>query len=343
MKNNDFASNGNEWKLSITTDLAIEAAEMLSKDGAEEAQGEIDGVDIDIDEDTENNIKTTWIRILDENGKRQMGKPIGNYVTVECASLKENDVETHEEIIKILSKQLVKLRNISRESVILVVGLGNWNVTPDSLGPKVVSKILVTRHIMGAIPTDLEYSVRPVSAISPGVMGITGIETADIIKGIVDNIKPELVIAIDALAARHSNRINATIQMSDTGINPGAGMGNNRMALNEETLGVPVIAIGVPTVVDAATLVNDSLDMMLESMIEQLPEGSPFYSMLNNLESEEKYSLIRSILDPYTGNMFVTPKEVDAVMERLSNIIANSINIAVHPGITKDDINRYLY
>ena len=172
-------------------------------------------------------------------------------------------------------------------------------------------------------------------------MGITGIETGEIIKGLVEKLKPSLVIAIDALAARRSSRINATIQMSDTGVAPGAGVGNPRMILNKETLGVPVIAIGVPTVVDAATLVSDTMDRILSGMIAQAEENSPFYEMLQNLEQEEKYTMIAELLDPYTENMFVTPKEVDAVIERLANIIANSINIALHPGITLKDIGRY--
>lgn len=348
MKNKLSGKNENDWKLAIMTDLAVEAAEMLHAEDTEQTEDmddEFDGIKISVDETehNSNSVKTTWIEIFNETGSKKMGKPIGSYVTVESAAMKENDAETHEEIIKTLSRQLIRLRNLGKDSVILVIGLGNWNVTPDALGPKVISKILVTRHIMETLPEGLENSVRPVSAVTPGVMGITGIETSEIVKGIVQRIKPDLVIAVDALAARHSNRINATVQMSDTGISPGAGMGNKRMAINEETLGVPVIAIGVPTVVDAATLVNDSLDMMLSSMINELPEGSPFYEMLNNLESEEKYMLIKNVLDPYAGNMFVAPKEVDEVIERLSNIIANSINIALHPGIDKDDINRYIY
>jgi spore protease len=158
----------------------------------------------------------------------------------------------------------------------------------------------------------------------------------------VERTKPDLVIAVDALAARKTSRINATIQISDTGINPGAGLGNRRMPLNRKTLGVPVIAVGVPTVVDAATLVNDTMDKMLEAMTEEELPGQDFYDMLKNLQDQEKYGLIKDILDPYAGNMFVTPKEVDAVIDRLANIIANALNMALHPGITTDDVNRYM-
>jgi spore protease len=325
------------YHFSIRTDLAVEARELLSE---EQAEAEYEG--IEVSEEEHQNISVTWVEVTNAQGARALGKPIGNYVSLESNAMKENDVEAHEEIAKILAEKLGKLHPLKENSVILVVGLGNWNVTPDALGPKVVSRILVTRHISQNLPHELEGNVRPVSAIAPGVMGLTGIETGEIIRGVVDRIKPDLVIAIDALAARRTSRINATIQMSDTGINPGAGVGNKRMVLNQEALGAPIIAIGVPTVVDAATLVNDTMDKMLSSMAQQAPQGTEFYQMLMNLADEEKYHLIADILDPYAGNMFVTPKEVDAVIERLSGIIANALNMALHPGVTSEDINRYM-
>lgn len=323
------------WRFSVRTDLAIENREML------EREEELSGVEV-IEEDREK-IHITEVKILNEMGSQSMGKPIGSYITIETEKMKENDVACHEEIMKILAEYISKLTKIEEKSTVLVVGLGNWNITPDALGPKVISKVLVTRHLLESLPEEIDESVRAVAAISPGVMGITGIETGEIIQGIVEKLKPDLVIAVDALAARKFSRINATIQMSDTGVNPGAGVGNKRMALNQETLGVPVVALGVPTVVDAATLVNDTMDRMLAEMIEQTKEGTEFYEMLHNLDSDEKYQLILEILNPYVGNMFVTPKEVDAVVDRLANIIANSINIAVHPGVTMEDINRYTY
>ena len=334
--------NKEENRVDIRTDLAIEAREMLAKDEAENI--EIEGVKMTIEQNEYESIHVTSVEILNEAGSRNMGKPVGKYITIESAAMKENDTESHEEIIRILSKRLGEMHNLNKESTVLVVGLGNWRVTPDALGPKVVSKILVTRHILGTgnVPIEIEGSVRVASAISPGVMGLTGIETAEIVRGIVERIKPDLIIAVDALAARKTSRINATIQMSNTGISPGGGMGNKRMSLDHETMGVPVIAIGVPTVVDAATLVNDTMDMMLGSMISESERGSEFYEMLSSLQSEEKYRLIKEVLNPYAGNMFVTPKEVDAVVDRLTNIIANSINIAIHEGISTDDINRYL-
>ena len=322
---------------SVRTDLAIEARE-LAQQNAQEAD-RLDGVDVSTKEDPDYFL--THVRIHSEEGSRLMGKPKGDYITLESEKLKENDAECHEKIIKILAENIRSLVKFGEDDCILVAGLGNWNITPDALGPKVVSKILVTRHLQGTLPEEIEETVRPVAAVSPGVMGITGIETGEILKGIVDKLHPSLLIAIDALAARRSNRINAAIQMSDTGVAPGAGVGNQRMILDKESLGIPVIAIGVPTVVDAATLVNDTMDRILEEMMQQTEKGSEFYKTLQSLEQEEKYQMIADILGPYTGNMFVTPKEVDAVVDQLANIIANAVNIAIHPGVTMEDINKY--
>ena len=324
---------------SVRTDLAIEARELAQQDTEEAA--ELEGVEVKTKETSDYFL--THVRIHSEEGSRLMGKPKGDYITLESEKLKENDVECHEKIIKVLAENIRSLVKFGENDCILVAGLGNWNITPDALGPKVVSKILVTRHLQGTLPEEIEETVRPVAAVSPGVMGITGIETGEILKGIVDKLHPTLLIAIDALAARRSNRINAAIQMSDTGVAPGAGVGNKRMMLDEESLGIPVIAIGVPTVVDAATLVNDTMDRILDEMMHQTEKGSEFYQMLHSLEQEEKYQMIADILGPYTGNMFVTPKEVDAVVDRLANIIANSINIAIHPGVTMADINKYVW
>ncbi len=327
-------------KISIRTDLAIEAREMLH---TEEEGQEIEGVKVSVYVNESECIKVTTVDVLNEEGARQMSKPIGKYVTIESEDMKINAVESHAEIIQIMAKEINDLHKLGRHDCILVVGLGNWNVTPDALGPIAISQMLVTRHITKTegVPHEITNAVRSVCAITPGVMGLTGIETSEIVKGVVEKIKPDLVIAIDALAARRTNRINSTIQMSNTGINPGAGVGNKRAQLNEETLGVPVIAIGVPTVVDAATLVNDTMDKMLEAMIAETEEGTEFYQMLMDLEGDEKYRLIKEVLDPYIDNMFVTPKEVDAVIERLANIIGNAVNIALHPGIGINDINRY--
>lgn len=332
-------------KPSIYTDLALEAAEALGCMGGSDT--EIEGVHMDITEKKirGGTLKTTWIEILDETGAASLGRRVGNYVTLESDSMKLNDIEAHEDIAKVLADCIGKLKECKRTGDVLVTGLGNWNVTPDALGPRVLSKLLVTRHIGSEVPEGIKGAVASVAAVSPGVMGVTGIETCEIISGVVEKIKPGLVVAVDALAARRAGRVNATIQLTDTGLSPGSGMGNARKALDDESLGVPVIAIGVPTVVDAATLVNDTLDLMLEEMLKEAESGggAEFYNMLLRMADEERYSVVKSILDPYVGSMFVTPKEVDSVIDRLSNIIANALNISLHPGITKDDINRYMY
>ncbi|MGL5244660.1 MAG: GPR endopeptidase, partial [Sarcina sp.] len=224
----------------------------------------------------------------------------------------------------------------------LVVGLGNWNVTPDALGPEVVEKLMITRHLKKVMPDAIDDSVRPVCAIAPGVLGITGIETGEIIKALVEKIHPSLVICIDALASRRLERVARTIQISNTGISPGAGVGNHRMQLNEETLGVPVIAIGVPTVVDAATIANDAMDLVLDEMISQSQEGKEFYNMLKSIDKNEKSHLIKSLLNPYVGDLMVTPKEVDDVIDSVAKIISNGINIALQPNMEMEDINKFL-
>ncbi len=192
------------------------------------------------------------------------------------------------------------------------------------------------------MPEQVDDGVRPVCAVAPGVLGLTGIETGEIIRGIVDRVPPDIIIAIDALASRKLERVSTTIQIADTGIVPGSGVGNKRMELSLKTLGRKVIAIGVPTVVDAATMANDTLDLLIDSMIEQAPQGTDFYNMLKSIEREEKYQLMQEVLTPYTGNIIVTPKEVDTIIERVSKVVANGLNIALHQGITLKDVNRYV-
>ena len=308
----------------------------------EQTTDAIVGVEVTMEQDETLGATVTWVEITSESGAESMGKPIGNYITLEAVAINQNNPQAHEAIVKILARKLGYLHKLSAEATVLIVGLGNRHVTPDALGPKVCEKLLVTRHLDTEVPEDLQGRLRAVCAISPGVMGITGIETAEIVRGVVERVQPDLIIAIDALAARRTSRINATIQISDAGINPGAGLGNKRASINRATMGVPVIAIGVPTVVDAATLVNDTMEQMLDAMAAAWPPGQPFYNMLSNMQDTDRYGLITDILDPYAGNMFVTPKEVDAVIGRLSKVIADALNIALHPGITREDVNRYI-
>ncbi|MGL5149597.1 MAG: GPR endopeptidase [Clostridium sp.] len=320
----------------VRTDLAIEAREMYKK----EYSTDLDGVYVE--EDTEGDVKINWVKITNDEGAKKLGKAVGNYITIDIPEFTAYDGESMDNVAHVMAAQLEKLVDLPQEKTALVVGLGNWKVTPDALGPKVVEKIMITRHLKAVMPDAIDDSVRPVCAIAPGVLGITGIETGEIIKSLVDKIKPSLVICIDALGARRVERVNRTIQISDTGISPGAGVGNHRMKINEETVGVKVIAIGVPTVVDAATLANDTIDLLLDELISKTEEGKEFYNMLKSLDKREKGMLIKEILKPNVGDLMVTPKEIDLVVESLSKIIANGINIAIQPNMNMEDINQFM-
>ncbi|NLI57096.1 MAG: GPR endopeptidase [Clostridium sp.] len=323
----------------VRTDLVLEAHELIKENEFNERR---DPPGVEVESDGTEEIRITRVRVVSSEGEEAIGKPIGNYVTLEVPRLKENDQTLYENTCKALAKEFEKILKLDEKSTILVVGLGNWNVTPDALGPKTLSELMVTRHLLEYIPKEVDEGVRPVCAIAPGVLGITGIETGEIIKGIVDKIKPDVVIAIDALASRRMDRVNTTIQIADTGISPGSGVGNKRMALSKETLGVPVIAVGVPTVVDAATMANDTIDKVIDSLINESRAEKDFYNMLKNIDRGEKYQLIQEVLQPYVGNLIVTPKEIDDVVDRIAKVIANGLNIALHQGITLNDVNRYL-
>lgn len=325
-------------KINIRTDLAIEAREMAQ----EEQKREVPGVKMDVED--KGDIKITRVKIEDEVGEKIMGKSIGNYITLEIPKIRERGEEFKEEIAQAMSKELREIvkDEVKKDSTTLVVGLGNWNITPDALGPKVISRLMVTRHLLEHIPDMVDEELTPVCALAPGVLGLTGIETGEIIKGVVDKVKPDQVIAIDALASRRMERVNTTIQITDTGISPGSGVGNKRKALDKKSLGIPVIAIGIPTVVDATTLANDTIDLMLDAMIEESRQGKEFYNMLKEINRDEKHLLIRQILHPYVGDLMVTPKEVDLIINDVALVVANGINIALHPGIDLNDVNRYV-
>ncbi|WP_411683056.1 GPR endopeptidase [Clostridium thailandense] len=320
----------------IRTDLAVEAKEIYEKQNNGNMQG------VEVEEDKQGEIKVTTVKITNDIGERMMRKPKGTYITIDMPKLIHYDADTMDEVSKILGENLSAMVKLDDSMTALVVGLGNWNITPDALGPKVVSKLMVTRHLKQLIPDQIDEGIRPVCAIAPGVLGLTGIETGEIIKGVVDKIKPNLIICIDALASRKLERVNSTIQLGNTGISPGSGVGNRRMELSQQTLGIPVIAIGVPTVVDAATMANDTIDLVLDQMINQTQKGGEFYSMLKSIDKEEKQKMITEVLDPYVGNLMVTPKEVDLVIDSVSKVIANGINIALQPALDLDDINRFL-
>ncbi len=320
----------------VRTDLAVEARELYSK----EKKREVPGVEVKKEEGEK--ISIVRVKVLDEIGEKYMGKAKGNYITIEVPGLKHPDEDLKDEISQQIAKELKALINNTESTKSLIVGLGNWNVTPDALGPKVVERVLVTRHFFINYNKQSDETFANVSALSPGVMGLTGIETGEIIKGVVEKTNPDLVICIDALASRNMNRISTTIQISDTGISPGSGVGNKRLGLNKEYLNVPVISIGVPTVVDAATMVNDTMDLIIHSMKSEAEVGTEFYRILEDISKDEKYSLIKEVLEPFMPNTIVTPKEIDELIDNLAIILANGVNMALHPGIDLKDVNRYI-
>lgn len=309
--------------MNFRTDLALERRDLYRK--ANNIANEVDGIET-LEEQMDENIKITKVKVLNENGEQAIGKKKGNYITIDIQNIKiagEQDIQKASEAVTKELKALIA-GLVGEQDDILVVGLGNLYVTPDSLGPKVIQDIDITRHLLTYMPEVLEEGTRPVSAVSPGVLGTTGIETLEILKGIVENTHPKLLIVIDALASRSIERISSTVQLADTGIIPGAGVGNKRKELTVETLGVPVIAIGVPTVVEAATIAADSLDLFIQK-VQQEAKSNDF---LNSLQEENKYEMIKEVLAPEEYNFIVTPKEIDDLIENMSSVVARGINFA---------------
>lgn len=322
--------------MNIRTDLAVEAKEIYEKEENSSIKG------VESIERNENGIKIVKVNVLNEEGERAVGKPKGTYVTIDIPEFTCYDNETMNDVSNVMAKELGSMIKLDDSMTALVVGLGNWNITPDAVGPKVVSKLMISRHLKQLIPDSIDEGVRPVCALAPGVLGITGIETGEIIKGVVEKIKPNLLICIDALAARSMKRVNRTIQIGNTGISPGSGVGNMRMELSEKTLNIPVIAIGVPTVVDAATIANDTIDLVIDQLIQEAHSGSKFYDILKSVDKDEKYKLIEEVLNPYVGELMVTPKDVDSVIDCISKIISTGINIALQPALSIEQINKYI-
>lgn len=306
------------------TDLAVERTDIYKKSNS--ISDDIDGIETE-EEQIDENTKISRVKIVNESGEKAIGKPVGNYVTIDIKNLKLADDDRIQKASENLSEELRNIidKHITKEDEILVVGLGNVYVTPDSLGPKVINEIDVTRHLKKYMPECLEEGTRTVSAVSPGVLGTTGIETVEILKGIVDNTNPKLVIVIDALASRSIDRISSTVQISDTGIVPGAGVGNTRQEISINTLGIPVIAIGIPTVVELATLVSDGIDIF----IDRLQEKAESNEYLNKLQENDKYEEVKEALNVGEYNMIVTPKEIDDLIENMKDIVARGINFAV--------------
>lgn len=296
----------------IRTDLALEAKESVC-----EPDSELRGVRVEEYYKKEEDIKVTKVMIETKNAAKIMGKPIGIYVTMEAPALVEPDEDYHREISDCLAEELLNMiPDSDREQSVLVVGLGNREVTADALGPRVVDNLFITRHVVKAYGK-AAYNcskMNLVSSIEPGVMAKTGMETAEIVQGVVEETSPDVLIVVDALAARSTKRLNRTIQITNTGIQPGSGVGNHRNALTEETLGIPVIAVGVPTVVDAATIVGDALEKLLSDdkdfdCVKYMGQHRTVFAELNN--------------------MYMTGKDIDAVIKRVSFTVSEGINIAM--------------
>jgi spore protease len=337
-------------KFSVRTDLAFEALNLEKMQYANEV------VDEEFDQDNLK-IKRT---VISENVGREIGKKPGLYYVLDTQAIKthdHDDLKKCEDALTMIIKEVLKAENITSKHRGLVVGLGNVNVTPDALGPMVIDNVIVTRHMFILNPEEVSEGISDVSAIAPGVMGNTGIETYDIIDAIVKKIKVDYMVAVDALASKSVSRVNKTIQVTNTGISPGSGVGNSRKELSKEKLGIPVIAIGVPTVVDAVTIASDTIDMLLkyfnyslnkpETPGQKLTFGAdkidPNQVSLPNeeyrrrlmgefgvLSEQEKYQLLQEVLTPNGYNMMVTPKEVDIDISDLSEVISSSIDRSLH-------------
>lgn len=352
----------------VRTDLAIEAKEMYVEDKAKkEKQGVI------VKDRLEDDIKITDV-LVNKQGEKEIGKKEGTYITIYADGVKRQDTKKQDKAAKILAleiKKLLEKKKVLKKQTALIVGLGNWQVTPDALGPMTTDKIMVTSHLFQLEYENVHEGYRPVASIQPGVMGVTGIETSDIIYGVVDKFKPDFIIAIDALAARSIERVNETIQLTDTGIQPGSGVGNRRKELSEEVLGIPVFAIGVPTVVDAVTIASDTIDYILkhfgrewkekDKLSKKLtPFNLPFQSkpfseedlpnkqqsntvlgLIGNLTDAEKRTLISEVLTPMGQNLMVTPKEVDGFMVDMADLLARGINAALHENVTINNASTY--
>lgn len=318
----------NKKYLSFRTDMADERVDTYKRVNN---LTKVDG--IKVESNTKDGVITTVVDVLNENGQKAVSKKIGRYITMEVQDINYLDENGKENVQNIIATQLKALIGDDKNKSIFVVGLGNIAVTPDALGPKVVKQIDITRHLLNYAKELVSENTRAVSAISPGVLGTTGIETSEIVTSIVEKIKPDMLIVIDSLASGSIHRIGNTIQISNTGITPGEGVRNKREGINEETLGIPVIAMGVPTVVDMATITNEAIDKMIENAKNELnnysndKNKSNILNAFSALEQDTRYDMIANLLN--TQNYIVTPKEIDDVITSVSDLIASGINMAL--------------
>ncbi|HHZ02563.1 MAG TPA: GPR endopeptidase [Tissierellia bacterium] len=303
------------------TDLAYEANESLAR--------KVEGITLKTKNYTHGEV--IELEIKDDEAEKVIGKKKGKYVTYETKSLKSLSQKSRQEVVEILSQAIKDVSGLDRGKI-LVVGLGNRNITADALGPKTLDNIKVTRQFFKAYNKEFDEDYNEVSILEPGVLGTTGIETINTIIGVAEKIKPNLIIVVDALASRKMRRLCSVVQITDAGIEPGSGIGNMQGSLNYETIGVKVVAVGIPTVVDTATIVNDTIEMMEETLKTKTDDVGQIMGILSDLEYNEKHAFIKEILNPLYGESIVTPSSVDELIDYLSNLLAESINKAIHPG-----------
>lgn len=321
---------------SIRTDLALESHELLME-AAEEIAG------IELSDRSEGDIQITHVAVKNDEAAQKIGKPAGNYITLELPDLRYIDKALYETACKKIAAEIGRLlKKTDPSRPVLIIGLGNRSITSDSLGPAVIDRLMITRHLFHYAPESVSGNLGSVCAIAPGVLGVTGIETGEIIAGVCEKVNPCAVVCVDALAARSIDRVMKTIQICDTGINPGAGVGNNRKEISQNTLGVPVIAVGVPTVVDAATITDDTLNLVIDNLIKENDDNSTFFKMLKGLNSEDRFKLIQASVSKAMPNFMTTPKEIDILIDKTAEVVANGINFALHKDITFEDIDIYV-
>jgi len=307
------------------TDLAMEARALLRQEAAQEIEG------VSVQEEDVPGVHITRLTILDAHGEEALGKPIGVYTTLEAEPRMRQDPDSRDHLSDIVCDELKKFMPTPPEGgPCLVTGLGNGGITPDSLGPRTVSEILVTRHVLGYLRSAGEKRMRPVCALAPGVLGTTGIETAEVLRGVTERLHPSCLIAVDALASRSVERIANTIQLTDAGIRPGSGVGGKTAPLDKESLGFPVIAIGIPTVVYASVIARDALRLCLKHETQEVKE-----EMLDDW--------IRDRVDPTFGELMVTPRDADVLVEDMAHIIAMGVNLWAHDGLSREEISAYLH
>ncbi|MCY0877881.1 MAG: GPR endopeptidase [Firmicutes bacterium] len=309
--------------IQVYTDMAIEARDIVRGSSPREIPG------VRVKEERDEGLVITEVEIAEESAAELMGKPCGHYITLDVPTFKDRDPDLKQRLQTELARQLARLLPSTVSSSVLVVGLGNWNATPDALGPRVVDRLLVTRHLGAVVAEDIRQRMRPVAAVAPGVLGTTGIETLDIIRGIVRETQPDLVVAVDALAARNLERLWGSVQITDTGIHPGSGVNNRRQALTRDSLGVPVIAIGVCTVVQAISIAQEAIQVLAD----QLARDATFYAILKQLKPSEQRGLIDEVLGTRFSELMVTPKEIDVLIDDMANVLGEALNAALQPAL----------